>query len=576
VSRRGVNKTTVHKGGGAKHLDYMTREEALRERDHAHEREGRERVHERGGGPEEKPGHEFDDGTLLVWNVPGFVTGEEMSYDEEGHEKEEGGGRAKGSFKHEITDQVMPLKEKVENVKTYLGGKLEMEDALGGPTHHRTVLTVGGEVRVRDLKPAVVDYLKENYPGNPALVAFHRDTKHLHAHVLVLTRCLDGRRLDLGQRFFKLDESWMKVAAHHFKDPDIYKTHYVQKAETKVWKERYKDALRDGTPIPPKPDRHRDHWEVWNSFKPHDDFWVGRVRHRLKTHGKKLEYLREAGAQGSEVERASRELTLLREKYEAAVEKRAERVGRPEGMRAGRTTPREIPTVGEMKEIKHYSQEFRRLRTERLKECFAGAVEEYKLSLFPADVRQMMYDTEKFDGRVRVLAGALLAAAAEKGVDLKQTSLDAEGVRAYARDVLVEEIDREGLRRRELLRAETDRTPAEAQRADRVGRAMGIVLFQEVRCKFQEELAARGKAAEPAHTRYDLNVARERLGVAREQTNRPGLEGEVRPLLTEDKEFQIGRMLDQIDDRDFRKTIREKLADTGIIYEKVHERVHVR
>jgi hypothetical protein len=76
--------------------------------------------------------------------------------------------------------------------------------------------------------------------------------------------------------------------------------------------------------------------------------------------------------------------------------------------------------------------------------------------------------------------------------------------------------------------------------------------------------------------RYDLNVVRERLEVAREQTNRPGMAGEVRPLLTEDREFQIGRMLDQIDDRDFRKAYREKLADTGRIYEKVHERVHVR
>jgi hypothetical protein len=580
VSRRGVNKTTVHKGGGAEHVAYMTREEALREREH--EREGRERLHERGGALEGTLGHEFDDGTLLVWNVPGFVTGEELSYDEEEHGKEEGRGRAKGSVKHEITDQVIPLKEKVENVKTYLGGKLEMDEALGGPTHHRTVLTVGGETRVKDLKPAVVDYLKENYPGNPALVAFHRDTKHLHAHVLIPTRRLDGRRLDLGQRFFKLDESWMKIAAHHFKDPDIYKTHFIQKAETKAWKERFREALRDGAPIPPKPDRHRDHWEVWNSFKPHDDFWVGRVRHRLKTHGKKLEYLREAGAQGSEVERTRQKLALLREKYDAAAEKRAGRVRAPEGSRtrAGRARrggamPPEIPTVNEVKEIKHYTQELKRLRTERLKRCFAEAVEEYKLSMLPADVRQMTHDLDKFDGRVRELAGALLAAA-EKGVDLRQTSLDAEGVREYARYVLAEEIDREDLRRRELLRAETDRTPAEAQRADRVGRAMGVVLFDEVRCKFQEELAARGKAVEPALARYDLNVARERLEVAREQTNRPGLKGEARPLLTEDKEFLIGRMLEQIDDRDFRKTYREKLANTRIIDEKVHERVRGR
>ncbi|MFL6335894.1 MAG: hypothetical protein ACJ754_21515 [Pyrinomonadaceae bacterium] len=401
--------------------------------------------------------------------------------------------------------------------------------------------------------------------------------------MLVPTRRLDGRRLDLGQRFFKLDECWMKVAARHFKDPEIYKTHYVLKAETKVWKERYNQALRDGTPIPPKPDRHRDHWEVWNSFRPHDDFWVGRVRHRLKTHGKKLEYLRESGVPGSEVERTDQELVLLREKYDAAAEKHAGRIRGPEGSRTraerarlGGTMPPEIPTVNEVKEIRHYARELKRLRTERLKECFAGAVEEYKLTLLPADVRQMTHDLDKFDGRVHDLEGALLAAATGKGVDLRQTSLDAEGVREYARDVLAEEIDREDLRLRELLRAETGRTPAEAQRADRVGRAIGVVLYEEVRCKFQEELAARGKAAEPALARYNLNVARERLEVAREQTDRPGLAGAVRPLLKEDREFQIGRMLDQIEDRDFRKAYREKLADTGIINEKVHERGRVR
>jgi hypothetical protein len=53
MSRRGVNKTTVHKTGGGAHLVYMTLEEVLRERECVHDREqgrkGRDRVHDRSG-----------------------------------------------------------------------------------------------------------------------------------------------------------------------------------------------------------------------------------------------------------------------------------------------------------------------------------------------------------------------------------------------------------------------------------------------------------------------------------------------------------------------------------------------
>ncbi|HEY9285140.1 MAG TPA: hypothetical protein VIP46_16930, partial [Pyrinomonadaceae bacterium] len=449
-----MNKTTVYKSGGTEHVAYMTREEALRapvlEREgREHEREGRGRVHERGGSPVEEPGRRFDDSPLLVWNMPAFVTGEELTLEEDTPGRRKGKGQAR--VRHEITGQRMPLREKIENVRAYVGGKLELEESLGGPTHHRTVLTVGGSASVEALKAAVIEYLLENYPRYLAVVAIHRDTKYLHAHVLVLTRGTDGRRLDLGQRFFKLDESWMSIASRHFKDPDIYKTHFLQKAETKAWKERYAEALRGGKPVPPKPDRHRDHWEVWHSFRPHDDFWVGRVRHCLKVRLMRLEYQSEAGRPPAESAQTRGEVAVLKEKYEAAAKRRsARRV--PSRDKSPRPTPREVPTVSESREITYYARELKRLRTERLQSHFAVAVEEYKIGLSPVELRHLSRNPEAYDARARDLAARLHAVAAEKGVDLKRTSLDADAVLEIARAALDGEIARDYERRGAHLR----------------------------------------------------------------------------------------------------------------------------
>ena len=109
-----------------------------------------------------------------------------------------------------------------------------------------------------------------------------------------------------------------------------------------------------------------------------------------------------------------------------------------------------------------------------------------------------------------------------------------------------------------------------------MGRALGNVLFAEVRCKYHEELAARGKSSEPVKAQDDLLRARERLEVARSQTYRGEQDDSILPLLTEDQEYQITQMLHHIGDAEFKLSIRERLARTALIHEKVHEHIHTR
>jgi hypothetical protein len=309
-----------------------------------------------------------DDDPVWTWNAPAYVTGD--SY-----------GVAKGDPLQvalenlpapTLTPSDMGMKpaeqggfdfsveEKRERGIAHFSVLADLEELKGGPTHFRIILSLGPEVSNREMKALVNAFLGENFPKSPAFVAIHRDTEHTHAHLYVHTRQLDGSRIDLGQKYFHLDESWMRICAERLEDKDILDRHMELKAETLAWKEQAKKARDEGQPLPPKPDRHGDHKDTGLTFQPWDDRWCGRIQAQTRVAEAKLRYLEATGARDEEVAAARGEAERLRGRLDAAESRRSE--GRSE---IKSQMPAEVITISEARELRVYEREIERSRAEK-------------------------------------------------------------------------------------------------------------------------------------------------------------------------------------------------------------------
>jgi hypothetical protein len=373
---RGFCRVTVHSSGGAGNVEYIGRPMPGEERPPVPGREGVvaperqpsvDRVQESESRvPGTTPEREDDD-PVWTWNAPAYVTGD--SY-----------GAAKGDplqilLENLPTPALTPsqiglgperngfdfsLEEKRERGIAHFSVLADLEELKGGPSHFRIVLSVGSEVSNRELKALVNAFLRENFPLAPAFVAIHRDTEHAHAHVHVHTSQLDDTRVDLGQNYFRLDESWMKICSEQLKDKAIYNEHMVLKAETAAWKEQVKQAREEGRDIPPKPDRHGDHRDTELSFRPWDDKWCGRLQAQTRVAETKLRYLLGTKAREEEVTTAREEAERLRGRLDAAERRRAESRSETKSR-----MPTEVITISEAQELRVYERELERIRTEK-------------------------------------------------------------------------------------------------------------------------------------------------------------------------------------------------------------------
>lgn len=244
------------------------------------------------------------------------------------------------------------IEEKRERAIGYFSALADLEELRGGITHFRVMLTVGAKVTNRQLRLMTNAFLGENFPLAEALIAIHRNTLHTHVHIYAHARQLDNRRIHLGQRYFHLDESWIRVCAEHLGDRKIYEQHMELKAITLEWKERAKEAREKGESIPPKDDRWGDHHDTRLSFRPWDDSWCGRLMAQMRVAELKVEYLTVTKAKKKEITSASREAEELRERLDSVVEKRRT-TGRSD---AKRRMPAEIITVSEARALTVYNQ----------------------------------------------------------------------------------------------------------------------------------------------------------------------------------------------------------------------------
>ena len=375
-----IAKIKAHKKGGAANSLYIgsLRDEVSREPDRELDREPFARMGQDELGREmledsvaPAPAGLVERGTeedrICGWNVPWFVADDGYGIWEtaEGRALLEShslrlAAEHLGLGPPPRTAEKLSVEEKSENLVAHFCAMAELEERRGGLSHFRLILSVGREVSIKQLKALVLAHLRENFPLNPAFGAFHEDTTHRHAHVYVQARQLNQRQIELGQKYFKLDESWMRICAEHLGDPNIYEVHMALKEKTREWSMKVKNARANGEPIPPKPDRWSDHHDTLLSFRPFEDRWCGRLQAQTRVAETKVAWLEAMRSKMEEVIAARDTATILRERLDAAIARRSN--SKSEGKRQ---MPAEIITLKEAREIKGYERELREVEKSR-------------------------------------------------------------------------------------------------------------------------------------------------------------------------------------------------------------------
>lgn len=112
-------------------------------------------------------------------------------------------------------------------------------------THYRATLSFESDPGTVAAKDALRSWLLETFPLARAAAFLHRNTLHLHAHVWIEARQVNGLKINLSARAYRqLDEGWNRVYAPLFGRSDADHLH-------KKWQtEGYKQMRRSGDAVP--------------------------------------------------------------------------------------------------------------------------------------------------------------------------------------------------------------------------------------------------------------------------------------------------------------------------------------
>jgi hypothetical protein len=139
----------------------------------------------------------------------------------------------------EVTE-AQDLAELRSNLTTYAEIRDQSEQALHRSTgecrtHYRATLSFEREVSTEQAKALADEWLKERFPEGRAVVAVHRDTDHVHAHVWIDARQENGKKIDLSPRQYRtLDESWNKIYSREMGRDE--REHLTKKQESQEYK----------------------------------------------------------------------------------------------------------------------------------------------------------------------------------------------------------------------------------------------------------------------------------------------------------------------------------------------------
>ncbi|HMF58347.1 MAG TPA: hypothetical protein VK619_18530 [Pyrinomonadaceae bacterium] len=480
-----VCKVTVHKRGGADNLPYILREEAAKDpaaqtiedpqRERAPDLTRQGQAHEHALEhtrqlelsftiellPLEEEGLTLDDDPIFTWNVPEFVIGDPYGIEwwEEESKREDKQGQEKGRFRGDEIGagrqqrRELTLEEKRLNVETYFGLHADYEESRGGVSHYRIIITINQLISNRQFKRVILPFLSEAFSLNGAVVALHRNTgeKKTHAHVHTDSRQLDGRRIDLGQRYFKLDEIWARTCARYFKDPGIHDRHMEKKKETREWKERCRIAKERKEPLPPKPDREADHHGT-KYARPFNDRWVGRQIAKESLAKKKLEYLVVTKAPKREIREARKEAIKQSDLLKQVLERRKE------GKKGAKDyVPAAVVTVKEAEKIEQYERGIKTVHTREMSGHIAKVTDNYLKALSEKDLIMAAVSPEVGEAHAGRILDLTLGVLKEHNVSLERTEWSESTFKSEAREAL-QEFAKESITKSKGWPAETPET----------------------------------------------------------------------------------------------------------------------
>jgi len=83
----------------------------------------------------------------------------------------------------------------------------------GNRRDYRVILSFEKEVSSDKALAMAREFLdKSHFRNNPAMLAVHRNTEHVHVHILLAARKLDGLKLDMNRRMYEsFDKLWAKI-----------------------------------------------------------------------------------------------------------------------------------------------------------------------------------------------------------------------------------------------------------------------------------------------------------------------------------------------------------------------------
>lgn len=493
---RAVAKVSPHIKGGASNAMYIgsLREEPARDAEHGG------RLVEMTEGAAARV---VDDDSVWGWNVPWFVADDGYGIWETKEGRALLEDRSLTLSAHHMGLGPAPrsagrlsVEEKRENLVAHFSALADLEERRGGLSHLRIIVTVSREVTIGELKEMVNTFLRENFPLCPAFTAIHDDTQHRHAHIYVHARQLDDRKINLGQDYFRLDEGWMRVCAERLGVPEIYTRHIELKEETRAWNDRAEKAAKAEKPLPPKPDRWSDHHDTLLIFRPFDDRWCGRLQAQTRVAETKLTWLEARKARAEEVSTSRAEAQRLRERLDAAAERRAKSKSEPK-----RRMPAEVITVSEQRELKGYERDILRAEKTRAKDTRE-----------PSSAAQTVLP---FDGAV-VSPGEQLGF--NFGVEIDER----EGERVSAQLRPAHAGQKLQARKRSGLQNPPAATPTVTPSTEETARSLGRELVAETGLAFYEYTSG------AARTRKEKQQLKEQLAAAREEHAHAQREAETR------------------------------------------------
>lgn len=126
----------------------------------------------------------------------------------------------------------------------------------GNRRDYRVILSFEKQVSSDKALAMAREFLdKSHFRDNPALLAVHRNTEHVHVHILLAARKLDGRKLHLERREFESsDKLWAKIYQREMgreqnrdqaadRHREAVRDREISLAE---WRRRYGQLRRDG------------------------------------------------------------------------------------------------------------------------------------------------------------------------------------------------------------------------------------------------------------------------------------------------------------------------------------------